>query len=165
MKFSGPGIILLISLWACTPGLSQQHKKDSIPEPLGFVNDFENIFSAKQERYLDSMIGSFEKRTTIQIALITVDTSMVSRADFDDYIVKLANRWGVGQKEKRNGIAVGISKIYRHMRIANGYGIEKIMFYAQTKTIIDTAFLPYFKKGEYFQGTVSGLKAIMKKLE
>ena len=156
---------LLLALLICSRVLSQHYKKDSIPPPLGYVNDFENIFSTQQNHFLDSTIRAFEKRTTIQIAIITVDTTMVSKQDFGDYIVKIANRWGIGQKDKNNGIAIGLSRQYRQIRIATGYGMEAKLSNVETKTIIDTAFVPYFKKGQYFEGAVHGLTAVMKKVQ
>jgi uncharacterized protein len=166
MNFYKHIIIFLSFALLFTADLScQNQKKDNLPQPKGFVNDFENILSPAQESYLDSMIRAFEEKTAIQIALITVDTSMISRNDFDNYILLILNAWGVGQKEKNNGIAIGISKGYRTMRIQNGYGIANTLSDSETKTIIDSAFIPPFKNGQYFEGMINGLKAIMDKLD
>jgi uncharacterized protein len=157
--------ILICFILAITASPScQNQKKDSLPQPVGYVNDFEDILSPAQENYLDSMMSEYDKKNTIQISLITIDTSMTIKNDFDNYILQIANHWGVGEKGKDNGIAIGISKGYRTMRIQNGYGIEKILSDKDTKNIIDSAFIPSFKKGEYFEGIVNGLKAIMDKL-
>jgi uncharacterized protein len=156
-------ILCFVLTLSATP-FCQNQQKNNLPQPTGYVNDFEDILSPDQENYIDSMIGEYDKNTTIQISLITIDTSMTSRNDFDNYIVRIANQWGVGDKEKDNGITIGISKGYRTMRIQNGYGIEKILSDSETKNIIDTAFIPSFKKSEYFEGIVNGLKAIMNKL-
>lgn len=163
--FKPTTIVCLLGLLVTTQTSCQQHKKDGIPQPIGYVSDFENIFTKSQRSYLDSMIGVYEKKTTVQIAVVTIDTSIVSKKDFDDYLLKIAKTWGVGQKDKNNGIVIGISKGYRHMCIQNGYGIENILTDSETKGIIDTAFIPSFKKEQYFEGVINGLKAIMKKLE
>lgn len=89
---------------------------------------------------------------------------MVNRADFQDYVFKISKKWGVGQKEKNNGVTIGISKGYRFMRIGTGYDIEAILTDNETKKIIDSDFIPSFKKGLYFDGAIKGLKGIMKKL-
>jgi uncharacterized protein len=163
-RFTQTGILFLLVSLITTEVSSQKYKRDSIPKPISYVSDFENILSKKQERYLDSMIKSFEKKTTVQIALLTIDTSMVSRADFQNYIFQISKTWGVGQKEKNNGVTIGISKGYRIIRIDIGYGIENILTDAETKKIIDSYFIPSLKKGLYFEGVIKGLKAIMKKL-
>ena len=146
------------------PGL-QQDVLDSLPQPRGYVNDFENLFSDEEERLLHNLIKDFEKRTTIQIALITIDTSMTTADSLAAWTLRIANNWGVGQKNKNNGVTIGISAGYRQIRIQNGYGIEKILSDAETKMIIDTAFLPRFQEANYFKGTYTGVLALMKTLE
>ena len=51
------------------------------------------------------------------------------------------------------------------MRIQNGNGTEKIFTNEETQLVIDNYFIPYFKKEEYFNGTLSGLKEIMRILK
>src|SRR5437773_10080317 len=105
----------------CCLNLSAQQKKDTaIPKPVGYMNDFEKIFTPDQIETLDSLIADFEKRTTRQIAIITIDTTMMKREYLDSWTLKVMNTWGIGQKEKNNGILIGISRGYRIMRIQNG---------------------------------------------
>jgi uncharacterized protein len=73
---------------------------DTIPAPVGYVNDFEYLFTGEQEILLDSLIRDFEKKTTIQIAILTLDTSFTADSSFDDFIVRVASKWGVGQQGK-----------------------------------------------------------------
>lgn len=134
---------------------------DNPPEPAGFINDYENLYTDREEIILDSLIKDFEKRTTIQIAVITLDTTLTSSDSLDALTLRLARHWGVGQKDKNNGVVIGISRGYRKMRIQNGYGIEKILSDAETKGIVDTAFIPHFRNGEYYEGTSKGLKTLM----
>ena len=138
---------------------------DSIPRPVGFVNDFEHIFTPGQIDTLDEMIHVFEQRTTIEIAVVTIDSTLTLPANFDVFTLKVMKSWGVGKKEKNNGILIGISRVYHRMRIQNGYGIEKVLTNAGTKQLIDDAFLPFFKKGDYYEGVVNGLKTLMQRLE
>lgn len=135
--------------------------KDSIPQPIGYVNDYENILTDSEEQVLDSLIREFQQRTTIQIAFITLDTTMTTSENFDIYTLNIARTWGVGENDKNNGVVIGVSKGYRQMRIQNAFGIEKILSDDETKQIIETAFIPHYKAGEYFKGTYEGLTALM----
>lgn len=146
-------------------GLFRQIFWDSIPEPVGYVNDYENLYTDAEEKSLDSLIGDFERRTSIQVAVITFDTTMTTPDSLDALTLRIANVWGVGQKEKNNGVVIGISKGYRRMRIQNGYGIEKVLTDEETKQIIDTAFIPRFREAQYFEGTFQGLQTLMLTLE
>jgi uncharacterized membrane protein YgcG len=53
----------------------------------------------------------------------------------------------------------------RKIRIENGLGIEKVLTNEKTKEIMDKNIIPYYKKMEYYQGTLEGLYAIMNGLE
>ena len=143
----------------------QKVLNDSLPKPVGYVNDFEHVFIYRERVTLDSLLSDFDKRTTIQIAVITFDTSMTTADSLDAFTLRIAKAWGVGQKDKNNGVVIGISKAYRKMSIQNGYGIEKVLTNAETKEIIDTAFIPSFRDANYFDGTLNGIKALISILE
>jgi uncharacterized protein len=131
-------------------------------KPNGWITDWEFLFTDSEKLQLDSIILKFEKETTIQIAIVVVDTIQLRTKDkFDEFALFLANNWGVGQKGKDNGILVAISSRYRRIRICNGYGIEKCLSDSETKLIIDEDFIPYFKKGKYFDGTLNGLNKLI----
>lgn len=140
-----------------------KHLRDAIPPATDYVTDWENLYTDAQEAHLDSMLQAFENKTTIQIAVVTIDTAMASRDEFDSITLRIANSWGVGQKEKNNGIVIGISNGLGIMRIQNGEGITQLNDEA-TQKIVDKDFLPFFEKGEYYAGTLRGIKALMHKL-
>jgi uncharacterized protein len=144
--------------------VASQRINDTVPRPIGYVNDYDSLFTPAQEYFLDSLIARFEQQTTIQIAVVTVDTAMTSKENFDNYALRILRVWSIGQQEKQNGIVVAISRPYRKIRIENGYGIVKVLPDRETKMIIDTAFIPSFKKGEYFEGTLHGVQTLMERL-
>ena len=137
---------------------------DSFPKPTGYVNDYEGLFTLSEKNELTGIIEEFKKETTVQIAILTFDSSMTTAAGMDALTVKVANEWAVGQKDKENGIVIGISKYYRRMRIENGNGIAKILSDAETKRIVDEDFIPSFKQGRYYDGVKRGVLLLMRKL-
>lgn len=144
--------------------LSRQIFWDSLPQPTGYVNDYEFLYTVREKAILDSIIADFERTTTNQIMIITLDSTMTTSDGLDDLTWRIANKWGVGQKGKNNGVTIGICRDYRKMRIDVGYGLEGILTDIATKEIIDTFFIPDFKKGDYFEGTLNGISAVIKKL-
>lgn len=135
----------------------RQYFWKNIPKPIGWVSDFDDIFTKKNLDVLDSTLKQFNMETGIQMAIVTLDTFCISKDNFDDLALHIANYWGVGRKDKDNGILISICKGYRLMKINNGYGIEKFISDEETKAIIDKYFIPYFKNGDYYQGTLTGL--------
>lgn len=135
------------------------------PNPLGSVNDFEDIYTKNEERTMDSLLNSHYLKTNVHIVLVTLDSSYTSKDSFDKYTLSLANYWGVGEKEKSNGILIAISTSCRKIRIHNGNGIIKRLPDNQTKLIIDTKIIPEFKENKFFNGTINGIKSIIEHLE
>jgi uncharacterized protein len=143
---------------------SQNNSRFSFPEPSGYLNDFEDIFKQSQARLLENLTYDFYDQTGIQLAIVTIGAENVEREFFDQFSIDLFNYWGVGSKEKNDGILIAISKNYSKIRIVNGLGIEKHISDEETKEIIDYYFLPYFSEGLLFEGMVSGLFNIMIRL-
>jgi len=134
-------------------------------KPVGWTSDFEHILTINQIEILDSIIQDLERQTTIEIAIVTIDSSYILPESFDSLITSLGRLWGVGKKEKNNGIIIGVSSGLRKIRISNGYGIEEKLSDEETKNIIDNNILPEFKQANYFEGLKQGLIAIIKKIQ
>lgn len=145
--------------------LYRQTFLDNLPKPLNWTNDYENIFSDDEEAKLNQIIADFEKETTVEIAIVTIDTFKVSKEKYNDLSLHIARTWGVGKNEKSNGILIAISKGYRQIRIQNGDGISSILSDDETAKIIRNQIIPYFKKEEYFEGIQAGLFEIIKLLK
>ncbi len=154
---------LLMLVFSCA---GQTRNSDRFPEILGWVSDYDNLYTPSEKHSLDSLLTSFEKQTTIEIALVTLRPDML-KADstsLKKYSLAMANEWRVGKKDTNNGILIAISNTYRNIRINNGYGIEEVITDEETKEIIDNGFLPDFKKGKMYEGTFNGIKCLMSKL-
>ena len=157
------------------------HKKDSLkakvleisrgvfwrylPKPLHWTNDYEDLYTDVEESKLDSAITNFVKKTSIEIAIVTIDTMKTSKENFEDLTLHIAQNWRIGKSGKDNGILIAISKGYKRIRIQNGNGIEKIVSDEETENIIYNYFIPEFKKEKYYNGTMNGLLETFKLLE
>ena len=137
---------------------------DSLPKPIGWTNDLENIYSPAEEMILDSIISVFEKETSIEISIVTLDSTLTSVELFNDLALHIARTWGIGKKDKDNGILICISTGHRRIRISNGYGIEQMLTDEETNSLLNRYILPKFKRTQFFQGTYDGLIALTKKL-
>ena len=129
--------------------------------PKGWVNDYENLFTEQEIFTLDSMIADFEKKTTIEIAIVTIDTNACAKNSFDDFTLELARIWGVGKNESNNGILIGLSKGFRKIRINNARGIENLISDTETKEIIQNEMIPAYKNDNYYQGTIHGIEKLI----
>jgi uncharacterized protein len=131
----------------------------------GRVTDFEGILKDNEKQILDSIISDHERRTTNEIAIITIRDDQTTSEAFDDYVLRIHNSWGVGKKGMDNGIVLAISRQLRKVRISTGSGIESKLTNEEAKTIIETIMLPQFRNGNMFQGTRNGLLAIINEVK
>lgn len=120
----------------------------AFPQPVGFVNDYANILPDRAS--LESSLQQYEKNTTIEIAVVTLD-SLPQDQTAATYAVELFQHWGIGKKGEDNGVLVLIIKngtIGNRLRIELGYGIQGYITGAEAGRILDAA-LPYYEAGDY----------------
>jgi uncharacterized protein len=134
------------------------------PKPLGWTTDYEGVFTQSQIDTLNAMIALFEKETTREIAVVTIDSGWTTKARFDSSVAALGSKWGIGKERVNNGVLIGLSVNLRRIYISNGSGIVPRMSNSETKRIIDDIIIPYFKEANYFEGVRQGVSAIIKKL-
>jgi uncharacterized protein len=147
-------IVLLVSfIFSCT-----QNEKNI------WVLDGEHDLTEYQINRLDSLFKSHEKKTTNEIALVTTrnyepDTSLLF------FAVNFGRKYGVGKKDKNNGVVIAFSATKHQTMISTGYGTEKILKDEIAKQIIDSLMIPRFKEGRIFDGLWEGCTAIINFLE
>jgi len=75
-----------------------------------WVKDYDSIFSLEEAAILNNKITNFEKKTSIEIVLVSIPGYWSNTTYFDEFVTNTGRQWGVGKKEKNNGIIIGISK-------------------------------------------------------
>src|SRR3989304_4344164 len=129
------------------------------PRPLGRITDLTNTLTIQQIAGLEAKLGSFERETTNQIAVLLIPT--LAGDSLEDYSIRLAEKWKIGQAGKDNGVILLIVKNDRKLRIEVGYGLEGALPDALAKTIITQEIAPRFRQGDFYQGIAQGLSAII----
>ncbi|WOD45254.1 TPM domain-containing protein [Hwangdonia lutea] len=132
----------------------------NFPLPMGYVSDFEKIFSERQISHLTKIITDYEQKTTREIAIVTI-SSIEPYGNMKDYSTDLANEWKIGKPEKDNGLIILFSKNLRQIRIATGTGTEQKLTDEICKSVLDNTIIPEFKKGHYYSGIESGLNQLI----
>lgn len=129
------------------------------PRPLGRITDLTNTLTSQQIASLEAKLASFERETTNQIAVLLIPT--LAGDSLEDYSIRLAEKWKIGQAGKDNGVILLIVKNDRKLRIEVGYGLEGALPDALAKTIITQEIAPRFRQGDFYGGIAQGLSAII----
>ena len=135
-------------------------------KPLGYVYDGANIIN--DVKNLDKKILDYEKKTSIEIAVVTIPASQLADEEIFDYCQNLWQKWKIGKKETNTGLLLLITndsdKKKRKWRIHTGYGMESIITDAEAKSIGTNILVPYFQKGKYNEGIFATVDALMNKM-
>jgi uncharacterized protein len=107
---------------------------------------------------LEDRLVQLEKDTTAEVAVVTINT--IEGQNIDDYANKLFNKWGIGKKDKNNGILFLIDLGDRKTRIEVGYGLESVITDEVAQNILDNKVLPQFTIQNYENGILNGTQAI-----
>jgi uncharacterized protein len=139
--------ILFISILLLSFALQSRE----LPQPTGrLISDFADMLTPGEEQSLEQKLKRFSDSTSTQVAIVT-ETSLDGE-DLFDYSHRLAQKWGIGQDAKDNGILIYISKNDRKIRIQTGTGAEGFLPDALCKRIIENIIKPAFKEGKYYAG-------------
>jgi len=107
---------------------------------------------------MDSTITALERETTAEIAVVVIDS--LDGLEPADAALLLHRRWGVGKRERDNGIVLLWSPALRKVYVAVGYGLEGVIPDARAGRIQDQAILPRFRAGDFEGGMVAGVAAL-----
>jgi uncharacterized protein len=129
-----------------------------IPNPDGYVLDQADILSESEEEKIEERIAKIEERTTVEISVLV--TNSIGDEIISLLAVEIGNEWGVGKKDKDNGLMVLIAIEDREWFMATGYGLEGDLPDAVVKRIGEYHFPYFFKKGLYTDGILSALDDI-----
>lgn len=130
------------------------------PAPAHYFNDYANVVSTATAQRLNKTLEDFERATSSQI-LVVVFPKMQSDSSIEDYTVRMAQSWKVGQKGKDNGAVLFVFIQDRKMFLQVGYGLEGALPDALCKRIIEDEIKPHFKAGDFDGGLSAGVKAIL----
>jgi uncharacterized protein len=150
-------LIIFCSLLLCTAIAFAQ---DFPERSATLVTDYTNTLSADDKQKLENKLVAFNDSTSTQIAVVIMKST--GSYDINDYGQQLLRKWGIGQKEKNNGILVIVAISDRKMAIQTGYGAEGPLPDILTQRIIQNDMKPHFKAGDYYGGLDAATDNIIK---
>lgn len=124
-----------------------------------YVNDYADVLSDETESHILSTALQLNNETTAQVCVLTVDT--LDGEDISEYSVEVFREWGIGDKDKDNGVLIVLSVNDREMWITSGYGIEGTLTDARLGALRDTYAMPYYSENDFDTGTKQLFDAIV----
>ncbi len=130
------------------------------PKPTRYFNDYAGVTSSAVREQLNAKLEELEKSDSSQI-VVAIFKDMQTESSIDDYTLRVAQNWGVGQKGKSNGAILFVFINNRKMFLQVGYGLEGAIPDITAKDITENRIKPYFKNGNYDAGMTAGVDALI----
>lgn len=130
-----------------------------VPQLRGRVNDNANMLSPGASQRLEQTLADFERSDSTQIVVLTINS--LEGESLEEYSIKVAEAWRIGQTKLDNGAILLIAKQERKIRIEVGQGLEGVLTDLVSGRIIRGDISPYFKKNDYDAGITAGVSSIM----
>lgn len=151
--------ITALAILLCTLSIASVSGQDFPEAPNRLVNDYTNTLTANQKQLLEQKLLAFEDSTSTQIAVVMMNST--GGYDISDYAVRLAKKWGIGNKKYNNGILLLVALGDRAVTIQTGYGIEGAVPDAIAYRIIENDIKPAFRQRDYYKGVDDAISSLI----
>lgn len=157
------GATLFVVLAATWVSGTRAEPLAGIPNPRvkdgTWVTDLPRALRADTVARLNQTFGDLERRHGIEMALVVVQS--LDGLSIEEVAAKLFKLWGIGKKDRDNGLLFLWSTGDRKVRVEVGYGLEGILPDGKVGAILDAYVIPRFKAGEFDAGIIAGVDAVV----
>jgi uncharacterized protein len=156
-------LALLFSLAGTLPRDAGAEPLAAIPNPRvndgTWVTDMPRALRADTVARLNQSIGDSQRTHGIEMAVVVVRS--LDGLSIEDAAERLFKLWGIGKKDRDNGLLFLWSTADRKVRIEVGYGLEGVVPDGKAGAILDAYVIPRFKAGEFDAGVIAGVDAVL----
>lgn len=115
-----------------------------------WVQDFADVIELENARLIDQAATQLTKDTGAQLAVVAQDD--LQGLYIEEYAFNLFNHWGLGDKERNDGLLVLLSPQNGEIHVMPGAGIDHVMTPEVLGGMLDDYAMPYLIVGEYGAG-------------
>lgn len=148
----------LAILLLCGCARAQQPK--AALELTGRVVDKAELIDPATENALTARLARLERETGAQLVIAT--TRSLNGKDIAAYSLELARAWGIGDKDRNDGLLLLVAPSERKVRIEVGTGLESVMKDEICAGIIQRLMLPHLRAGDAQEAILAGTGGILR---
>src|SRR5262245_9114483 len=128
-----------------------------------YVNDFANLLTAKDAIAIRTALAKLRDGAGVQAVVVTIRSIHgygTGDQTIESFATNLFNKWGIGDRERNDGVLILVAVKDRKVRIelGSGYGSG---YNAQMQGVIAQQMLPNFKEKNYSLGILEGTDSVV----
>jgi uncharacterized protein len=120
------------------------------------------LLQAAERARLEALLTERERATGTQM-VIAIFPSLEGES-LEDYSIRLAQQWRIGQKALDNGVILLLFVQERKVRLEVGYGLEPIVPDAVAGQIVREVIAPRFRERRYAAGLEGAINAVFERV-
>lgn len=123
-------LILILLMISFLNARARDYRPEEIVNPnienrFEYVADPEGRLSPMTRSRVNARLQALRDSTTAEVAVAVVPS--IGDYTIEDFSEKVFTKWGIGKKDKDNGVLLVISPDSREVRIQTGYGAEGVL--------------------------------------
>jgi uncharacterized protein len=134
-----------------------------VPFLAGRIVDQAGLLSSEEKQRIEQKLQALEQKSGAQVAVLTIPS--LEGDPLEDYSMRVASTWKLGQKDKDNGVLFIVARDDRKMRLEVGYGLEEFLTDLKSGRILDEIVRPLFRQGQFGAGIEAGVDAVVGSIE
>lgn len=159
LNFLLGGLILATASLGITPLFA--YTVETIPNMRlsgGWIADPDNIVPEAEETQINQILSAIETDLTAEVGIVVVNS--ISEAVPRTFVHELFNLWGVGKKNKDNGLLLLLVIDQKRWEAETGYGLEGVLPDVTLKRLGEKSFPAHFRAGNYGTGLLEFTRAL-----
>ena len=129
----------------------------AIPPYVGYVNDVAQVMPEERRAQLEGFLDQLQKKTGIQFAVLTVPSCAPEEPE--QYKVRVFQAWGIGNKDRDDGLLLLVAMQEHAVFFETGYGLEGTLPDGKEARIVRDLALPKFRDGKPDEGIIAAVLA------
>jgi uncharacterized protein len=127
-----------------------------------YVNDYAHLLTSADAASLQEICSNLLRTKGIELVVVSIGSTNdydTSDQAIEPFATHLFNTWGIGDRQRNDGVLLLVAAKDRKVRIevGSGYGDR---YNATMQGVIDQNILPRFRRDDYSQGIVDGARGI-----
>ncbi len=150
-------ILITISVSAQNAWTVEKVPNTRIQGDFIHVSDPDGYISAETEKRINTALSAIQDTADVFIVAL----NSIGFEDPQMFRTELFAHWGIGDKNKNNGMLLLFVEDQHALEFETGYGIEPVMTDVKCFEIFNHTIKPYFKNGDYDGGLYAGVLDIV----
>ncbi|MGL4773663.1 MAG: TPM domain-containing protein [Clostridium sp.] len=148
----------LLVFFLLAPIISYSAQAFPSPTNLKYLNDYVGVVNENDKSNIISIGRELELKTGAQAVLVIIDST--KDVPIEDYANSLFRSWGIGEKNKDNGLLILLALNDKKWRVEVGRGLEGAIPDALSNRVMETLAKPEIIQGNYSKGLSDSYSAL-----